>query len=107
MYSSVIADTIQRWHRLLNPNVQIRFATGTDEHGSKIQQAAAKFKIKPDQYCEEISKLYKNLADNFSISYTDFIRTSSDEHEIAVKEFWVDIFFVISFLLIQYHCRRN
>ncbi|KAK9716884.1 tRNA synthetases class I (M) [Popillia japonica] len=39
LYSSVIADAIARWQHLLNPAKQICFASGTDEHGSKIQQA--------------------------------------------------------------------
>lgn len=89
LYSSLIADTIHRWQRLLKPRVSTVFATGTDEHGSKVQQAAAKNSINVSDYCQNVSESYRNLALNFDIGYTDFVRTSEERHKKTVQSFWV------------------
>lgn len=89
LYSSLIADAVQRWQVILNPETLVRFATGTDEHGTKIQQAAALNNKSLPEYCSFISDKYKHLANVFDIGYTDFIRTTDEKHTYAVKEFWV------------------
>lgn len=91
LYSSVIADAIHRWQRLLNPADETCFATGTDEHGSKIQQAAVKVNKSLPEYCREISGKYRDLSAKFDVGYSDFIRTTDAEHVAAVHEFWVAI----------------
>ncbi|KAJ8982120.1 hypothetical protein NQ317_002846 [Molorchus minor] len=88
LYSSVIADAIQRWQKVLNKSAKIKFSTGTDEHGSKIQQAAEKNKVSLQDYCDNISIQYKKLANNFSVNYTNFIRTTSPQHKQTVDAFW-------------------
>ncbi|XP_017775809.1 PREDICTED: methionine--tRNA ligase, mitochondrial [Nicrophorus vespilloides] len=88
LYSSVIADCVGRWHQLIHSNGKYKFATGTDEHGTKIQQAAVNNKTSVDQYCNSISQKYRNLSDQFSVGYTDFIRTTDEKHQQAVKHFW-------------------
>lgn len=92
MYSSLIADAIHRWQRLLHPAGKTIFSTGTDEHGSKVQQAANKNKTNVIDYCNEISGRYKSLAENFDVTFTDFIRTSEERHKTSVQSFWVGLF---------------
>ncbi|KAJ3643888.1 hypothetical protein Zmor_026572 [Zophobas morio] len=91
LYSSLIADAVYRWRCITN-NVtsarKFKFSTGTDEHGSKIQQAAAINNSTPVDYCLKVSSQYKDLAQRFSIDYTDFVRTTDENHERAVHKFW-------------------
>ncbi|KAF9409341.1 hypothetical protein HW555_011285, partial [Spodoptera exigua] len=61
---------------------------GTDEHGTKIQQAAAKAKLSLPEYCTSVSNEYKQLFRDFNVEYTDFIRTTEERHKIAVSHFW-------------------
>ena len=76
LYSSLIADAAQRWQKLYRKNIDIKFATGTDEHGTKIQQAAKAHNTSLHDYCDGISGEYRNLANKFNVQYTYFIRTS-------------------------------
>ncbi|KYB25592.1 Methionine--tRNA ligase, mitochondrial-like Protein [Tribolium castaneum] len=87
LYSSVIADALYRWQQVLGAG-KFKFSTGTDEHGSKIQQAAHKNNTNPSDYCTRVSSDYKRLSEVFSISYTDFVRTSDEEHKKCVHKFW-------------------
>lgn len=89
LYTSLIADAAQRWARLFNKSSEIVFSTGTDEHGSKIQQAALNRKTSLPNYCNSISSQFRKLADEFSIEYTGYIRTTSEEHKKTVEKFWV------------------
>ncbi|RZB39414.1 methionine--tRNA ligase, mitochondrial, partial [Asbolus verrucosus] len=88
LYSSVIADAVNRWQRLVNGAGKFKFSTGTDEHGSKIQQAAEKNGCTPSDYCSRISAQYEKLAKHFSVDYTDFVRTTDEDHRKAVHKFW-------------------
>ncbi|KAF7280894.1 hypothetical protein GWI33_005406 [Rhynchophorus ferrugineus] len=88
LYSSVIADAAQRWQCLYQKDPKIKFATGTDEHGTKIQQAAKIHNTSLPVYCQGISTRYRRLADKFCIQYTDFIRTSEEKHKKSVQQFW-------------------
>lgn len=88
LYSSVIADTINRYQKISAVhNVNI-FSTGTDEHGIKVLQAASKRGVPVAQYCDEISSEYKKLFDASGVDYTDFIRTTEGRHKDAVWKFW-------------------
>ncbi|CAH1967738.1 unnamed protein product [Acanthoscelides obtectus] len=88
LYSSVIADAAQRWQRILEKDSTVVFSTGTDEHGSKIQQAASTRDISPSLYCATVSEHFKRLADKFDIGYTNFVRTSEEKHKNTVVKFW-------------------
>ncbi|CAH2096819.1 unnamed protein product [Euphydryas editha] len=88
LYTAVVADAIQRFEKLTNPDCNIIFSTGTDEHGTKIQQAAAQAKLPLQDYCNNISHEYKELFDEFEVGYTDFIRTTEERHKKAVRHFW-------------------
>ncbi|XP_067616342.1 methionine--tRNA ligase, mitochondrial-like [Eurosta solidaginis] len=60
---------------------------GTDEHGTKIQQAAAQ-NVPVAQYCEYISALYRHVFAEARIANTYFIRTNEERHKTAVAHFW-------------------
>lgn len=68
---------------------KIIFSTGTDEHGTKIQQSAAKSNVNLSDYCKNVSGKYSEMSKMFNIGYTDFIRTTEERHLKAVHEFWV------------------
>ncbi|XP_068153424.1 LOW QUALITY PROTEIN: methionine--tRNA ligase, mitochondrial [Drosophila tropicalis] len=88
LYSAVIADAHCRYQRLRHPNADVRLCTGTDEHGTKIQQAAAGHKVPVGQYCDEISQRYRDVFQAAHIQNDDFIRTTEERHKLAVSHFW-------------------
>jgi methionyl-tRNA synthetase len=85
-YSSVIADFFARFKKIDGFNVH--FVTGTDEHGLKIQRAAEKDNMKPLEFCDKISKTFKDLSKTLNLSNTDFIRTTEDRHIKSVQNLW-------------------
>ncbi|CAB1337451.1 unnamed protein product [Coregonus sp. 'balchen'] len=86
LYSAVTADYLHRYKLLQGFNS--RFATGTDEHGLKIQQAADAAGQDPLSFCTKVSEGFKHLFESFHISYTDYIRTTEERHRCAVEHFW-------------------
>ncbi|XP_031626423.1 methionine--tRNA ligase, mitochondrial [Contarinia nasturtii] len=92
LYSASLADCVYRYEKLRNRSDRLLFSTGTDEHGSKIQQAAAAHNQEPKQYCDKISESYKTLFENSSINYTHFNRTTDKDHHFpAVQHFWNEL----------------
>ena len=85
-YSSIIADFFARFKRIDGFNVH--FLTGTDEHGLKIQRAAENKKIEPLEFCNEISKTFRDLSGILNLSNTDFIRTTEVRHKKTVQYLW-------------------
>jgi len=85
-YSSILADVFARFKRC--DNYKVYFLTGTDEHGLKIQNAAEKAGLKPLDYCNKISRVFKELAKTLNLSNDDFIRTTEKRHQISVDDLW-------------------
>ena len=85
-YSSISADFIARYKRL--EGYDVKFVTGTDEHGQKIQKSADKRKLSPDVFCNEISKVFLDLTKTLNLSNTDFIRTTEIRHHKTVQKLW-------------------
>ena len=85
-YSSIIADVFARFKR--NDGFNVYFLTGTDEHGLKIQKAAEKSKLDPLTYCNNISKVFKDLSKKLNLSNDDFIRTTEERHKKSVNDLW-------------------
>ena len=82
LHSALLADAQSRFQALTGAN-EILFATGTDEHGLKIQKAAENLNYSnPETFCSDISNKYLNLFQRASVNYSDFIRTSSDRHKV-------------------------
>ena len=82
-YTTIIADTIARFYRLKGD--EVFFMTGTDEHGQKIEEAAKKRGFKPQEYADEVSMKFKNLWDDFEISYDKYFRTTDKNHIKTVQ----------------------
>ena len=82
-YTTIIADSTARYFRL--KGYDTFFLTGTDEHGQKIEQSAKAKGKSPKEYVDEISAKFKNLWDEFEISYDKFIRTTDEKHKIGVQ----------------------
>jgi methionyl-tRNA synthetase len=84
-YSTIACDILARWHR--GHGREVFFLTGTDEHGTKIAQAAAAHNRDPQAYCDEISGKFQDAWKSLNISNDAFIRTTSPEHQRAVQTF--------------------
>ncbi len=84
-YTTVAADVLARYHRLRGRDVF--FLTGVDEHGQKVQQAAAKTDIEPKAYCDQIVPRFKTLWQRLHISHDGFIRTTDAQHTTIVQRY--------------------
>ena len=85
-YEAIATDAIARFHRLDGRNV--RFLTGTDEHGLKIAQAARAVGIAPREYVDGTVQAFQQLVATFGISHDRFIRTTDADHYAASQELW-------------------
>jgi methionyl-tRNA synthetase len=85
-YSSISADVIARFKRL--DGFDVKFLTGTDEHGQKIQKSAIKENLTPIDFCDKISKVFLDLTKKLNLSNTDFIRTTEKRHLETVQKLW-------------------
>ncbi|MFB7159032.1 methionine--tRNA ligase [Lysinibacillus sp. NPDC056232] len=83
-YTTVASDTIARYKRLRGYDV--RFLTGMDEHGQKIQEKAAEAGKHPQEYVNEIADAAKKLWALMDISYDDFIQTTQERHTKTVEK---------------------
>ena len=82
-YTTVVADALARYHRLLGEEVY--FLTGTDEHGQKIQRRAEAAGKTPQAFVDEIVDNIKSLWKLLKISNDDFIRTTESRHSEKVQ----------------------
>jgi methionyl-tRNA synthetase len=84
VYTTVAADAIARYHRLMGDATY--FLTGTDEHGIKMVKTAAAQNTEPRILADAMSKRFREVFGQFEISNDDFIRTSEDRHKKAVQK---------------------
>jgi methionyl-tRNA synthetase len=84
-YTTIAADVLARFHRQRGEDVF--FLTGTDEHGTKIAQAAEERGLTPQQHVDEMAPRYRALAAAVGASNDFFIRTTDDEHKAYVQGF--------------------
>jgi len=84
MYENIVADVIARHRRRMGDDV--RFLTGTDEHGQKIERAATKEGISPIELADRVVKTHHDLWKKLDISHDDFIRTTESRHRLGVLE---------------------
>ena len=89
-YCTVMADAMARFKRLSGYNV--RFLTGTDEHGQKIQDKAIEKGVTPKEYVDEIVAGIKELWKIMEISYDDFIRTTEERHMTRVQRLFLKMY---------------
>jgi methionyl-tRNA synthetase len=83
-YTTVAGDAMARYKRMRGYDV--RYLTGTDEHGQKIQQKAVEKGVTPQAYVDEIVAGIKDLWKKLDISYDDFIRTTEERHKKIVEK---------------------
>ncbi|MDF1545331.1 MAG: methionine--tRNA ligase [bacterium] len=83
-YTTIVADLLIRYHRLSNRDAY--FVTGTDEHGSKVAEAAEAAGLSEIAFCDQTVQTFKTAWDNLSLSYDCFIRTTSDRHKQSVQK---------------------
>ena len=83
-YTTILCDTLARYERLYGQ--EVKFLTGTDEHGQKIQESAEKNKVTPQQWVDKMSKDFIDLWKALSISNDDFIRTTEQRHIDTVQK---------------------
>ena len=84
-YTTVIADTLARFHRMRGDRTF--FSTGTDEHGDKIAAAAAAAGEAPRAYADRVSQLFRDTWDKCGLRYDHFVRTTDEYHVRTVQEF--------------------
>ena len=90
-YTTVIADSLARWHRMLGEDVL--FLTGSDEHGQKLQQAAEAQGVSPQAYVDYmVNHDIKPLWELYNIRYDRFIRTTDDYHQNAVQNIFQKLY---------------
>ena len=82
-YTTIVADTMARYRRLAGDDVW--FLTGTDEHGDKIAQAAARAGITPQQLADRNSAAFRDAWRQLGIDYSDYIRTTQARHTQVVR----------------------
>ena len=84
-YTTIAADVLARFHRLRG--FDVFFLTGLDEHGQKVQQAAAKAGVDPQTHCDRLMPKFKDLWTKLNISQNGFIRTTDPQHQAVVKRY--------------------
>ena len=84
-YTTVAADVLRAV--LAVARTRRIFLTGLDEHGQKVQQAAAKAGIDPQAHCDRLAPQFTNLWDRLNISHNAFIRTTDKPHQAVVQRY--------------------
>ena len=89
-YEVVLADSIARYKRFLGYDV--RFQTGTDEHGQKIELKAAEAGVTPKEFVDKTASEIKRIWDLMNTSYDKFIRTTDEDHEKQVQKIFKKLY---------------
>jgi methionyl-tRNA synthetase len=89
-YTTIAADVLARYWRLRGRDVF--FLTGLDEHGQKVQQAAAKAGIEPQAYCDRLAPQFDALWKRLNVTNDAFIRTTEPPHKEIVQRYLQELF---------------
>jgi methionyl-tRNA synthetase len=85
-YTTIVTDALARFHRMLGDKVA--FLTGTDEHGQKVQEAAARRGLTAQELCDEVAPRFQEMWHALGISDHGFIRTTEPRHKKVVLDLW-------------------
>lgn len=85
-YTSVACDVMARYMRLSGFNV--KYLTGTDEHGQKVEKSANLKNIDPQKFTDEVSERFRELTPLLNLSNDDFIRTTEERHKKCAIAIW-------------------
>lgn len=85
-YTTLACDVLARFKRL--DGYDVRFLTGTDEHGQKVEMAAQAKGLAPQAFTDQVSQNFRNLAAAMNFTNDDFIRTTEDRHKRSTQAIW-------------------
>ena len=85
-YTTLACDVLARFKRL--DGFDVKFLTGTDEHGQKVEKSALSAGVEPQQFTDMVSQNFRDLADSMNYTHDDFIRTTELRHREACQEIW-------------------
>jgi len=86
VYTTVAGDVLARYWRLAG--AEVKFLTGTDEHGLKVAQAAKEVGETPKVYTDRMAKIWQEMTRKINASQDVFLRTTEDRHHAAAKMLW-------------------
>jgi len=85
-YESILTDVLARFKRL--DGYDVKFLTGTDEHGEKVAQTAETEGMEPKEFADKNAGIFQEMTSKLGISNDDFIRTTEERHYTASKAIW-------------------
>lgn len=85
-YTTLACDVLARFKRL--DGYDVKFLTGTDEHGQKVEKSANDKGIDPQAFTDQVSQRFRDLLGVMNFSNDDFIRTTEERHRVSVQELW-------------------
>ncbi len=85
-YTTLACDALARFKRL--DGFDVKFLTGTDEHGQKVEKSAAAAGIDPQAFTDQVSQNFRDLARAMNFTNDDFIRTTEKRHHVSVQALW-------------------
>jgi methionyl-tRNA synthetase len=88
-YPTVAADALARFMRL--DGRQVKFLTGTDEHGQKVERSAQALGLTPQQFADQVSGAFREMDRLLDISNDDYIRTTEERHVRGVQALWREL----------------
>ncbi len=88
-YTSIACDVLARFKRL--DGFDVKFLTGTDEHGQKVLQSAQKAGISPQELTDKVSVNFRDMSALLNITNDQFIRTTDPAHKAAVQHIWQEM----------------
>jgi methionyl-tRNA synthetase len=88
-YPTVAADALARFMRL--DGRRVKFLTGTDEHGQKVERSAQALGLTPQQFADQVSATFREMDQLLDISYDDYIRTTEARHIRGVQALWREL----------------
>jgi methionyl-tRNA synthetase len=88
-YTTLACDTMAHYKRLASYDV--KFLTGTDEHGQKVEKAAKDADMEPQAFVDKVSQTFRHLANEMQITNDDFIRTTEPRHIKAAQNLWQEL----------------
>ena len=90
VYEIVLADSICRYKRMTGYDV--RFQTGTDEHGQKVEEKAKLEGVTPKEFVDKVAGIVKDQFDCMNVTYDKFIRTTDEYHEKQVQKIFKKLY---------------
>lgn len=85
-YTSIACDVLARFKRL--DGYAVKFLTGTDEHGQKVERSAEKAGMPPRAFTDQVSQNFRDLTKALNLTNDDFIRTTEERHYKSVQALW-------------------